>query len=379
MTTRIRVGIVFGGRSGEHEVSLASARSILRFIDPQRYEAVPIGITKEGRWIVGGDPLAALSAGTTAGTTSASMLPDAGAPGLVAMEASERGALASLIEPLDVVFPVMHGTYGEDGTIQGLFELAGIAYVGAGVLGSATGMDKTIMKKLFRADGLPIVDWVPVRRADIERDLEAVVERIEQRIGYPCFVKPANLGSSVGVSKATDAAQLAHGLRLAARYDRSLLVEQGIRARELECSVLGNDDPIASIVGEIRPKREFYDYRAKYIDDDSELIIPADLDAEVSERIREMAVRAFQAIDAAGMARVDFFLDRDGGRLVVNEINTIPGFTNISMYPKLWEASGIGYTELIHRLIQLALERRADRDRNETSFAPDEPASPAVS
>lgn len=368
MTRRIRVGIIFGGRSGEHEVSLASAQSILRHIDRSRYDVVPIGITKEGRWVVGGDPLAALTAGRLLETVGASMLPDPGARGLVALDPSSGFLERGLEEPLDVVFPVLHGTYGEDGTIQGLFELAGIAYVGAGVLGSAAGMDKAIMKTLFRAAELTIVNWEVVLRSELERDADAVLQRTEEQIGYPCFVKPANLGSSVGVSKAHDRAGLRRGLWEASRYDRKVLVEHAVNARELECSVLGNDDPVASIVGEIRPKREFYDYRAKYVDDDSELCIPANIDDALAQRVRQMAVIAFKAIDVAGMARVDFFLDRETGELLVNEINTIPGFTKISMYPKLWEASGLSYSDLIDRLILLALERRAERNRNETSF-----------
>jgi D-alanine-D-alanine ligase len=367
---RIRVGVVFGGRSGEHEVSLASARSILANLDPSRYEAVPIGITKQGRWIVGGDPLSALTAGHTEGTTTAPMLPDPESHGLVRLAAAGQAESAQVVEPLDVVFPVLHGTYGEDGTIQGVFELAGVPYVGSGVLGSAVGMDKGFMKTQFRAAGLNVADWEMVNRAELERDAALALARVAERIGFPCFVKPANLGSSVGVSKARDVEGLERGLRDAARYDRRLLVERAVNARELECSVLGNDDPRASIVGEIRPRREFYDYRAKYIDDDSELDIPADIAPHLSERVRAMAVAAFRAVDAAGMARVDFFLDRDTGELLVNEINTIPGFTKISMYPKLWEATGLSYPDLVDRLIQLALERRADRDRNETSFAP---------
>ncbi len=367
---KIRVGVIFGGRSGEHEVSLASARSILSHIDRERYEPVPIGITKQGRWIVGGDPLHALASGTAEALTPASLLPDPSTRGLVRLDTSAGLVAPRTLEPLDVVFPVLHGPYGEDGTIQGLFELAGIPYVGSGVLGSAAGMDKAIMKTLFRAAGLPVVDWLLLLRPELERDPEPYLCQIEARLGYPCFVKPANLGSSVGVSKCRNRAELERGLREAARYDRKIMAERAVQARELECSVLGNDAPIASIVGEIRPRREFYDYRAKYIDDDSELLIPAEIDDDLAQRVRQLAIAAFKAIDAAGMARVDFFLDRETGELFVNEINTIPGFTTISMYPKLWEASGISYPDLIDRLIQLALERRADRDRNETSYSP---------
>jgi len=269
------------------------------------------------------------------------------------------------------VFPVLHGTYGEDGTVQGLLELAGLPYVGSGVLGSALGMDKVAMKAVFRAHGLPIGDYVAVQRSAWRARPEAIVAEVEARLGYPVFTKPANLGSSVGVAKAHNREELVRGLDLAARFDRRLLVEAGINAREIECAVLGNDDPIASVPGEVVPSNEFYDYRAKYIDNASGLFIPARLPAETAAQIRDVAVRAFLALDCAGMARVDFFLCKDTGRVYLNEVNTIPGFTAISMYPKLWEASGVPYPELVDRLIELALERHEDRRATQTSYEHD--------
>ncbi len=362
---KIRVAVVFGGRSGEHEVSLASATSIMQNMDRSRYEIIPVGITREGRWLLDGDPMKLLKDGP--GDEGEKLL-DSGLlvqnSGLPLSTQHSEPSTASW----DVVFPVMHGTYGEDGTIQGLLEMAGLPYVGAGVLGSAAGMDKAVMKALFQQAGLPIVKHVVVARREWEANHDAVTARIEGEIGYPCFVKPANLGSSVGISKATDRDSLAAALDAAARYDRKLIVEKGVDAREIECSVLGNDDPIASVPGEIVPCNDFYDYRAKYIDERSEIRIPAPLPAETAEEIRRLAVEAFKAVDCAGMARVDFFVERGTGRVLVNEINTIPGFTKISMYPKLWEASGLPYPALIDRLIELALERHAEKMRNDTSY-----------
>jgi D-alanine-D-alanine ligase len=374
LSERVRVGVLFGGRSGEHEVSLASADSILRYIDRSKYEVVPIGITREGRWLASGDPLAALKSGQAPESlppgddretvVPAALLPDPVAGGLVTW--SESGGTSQLrdLATVDVVFPVLHGTYGEDGTIQGLLEIAGLPYVGAGVLGSALGMDKGKMKWQFRARGLPVANFLEFRRSRLEHDREAVLNEIESTLGLPAFVKPACLGSSVGVSKVRTRTELGAGLELAAEYDDRLIAEQAINARELECSVLGNDDPVASVVGEIIPAHEFYDYEAKYLDEGSRLIIPADVDEGVANEIRSMAVQAFLAIDCAGMARVDFFLENESNRVLLNEINTIPGFTNISMYPKLWEASGLSYADLIDRLIQLAIERHRDRARN---------------
>jgi len=368
MTKKTKVGVLFGGRSGEHEVSLVSAKGIMNAMDKEKYEIVPIGITKEGRWIASGDPMKALEAGTPEESVPAALLGDPSQKGLMRLEESETAVTTARLSEIDVIFPVLHGPYGEDGTVQGLLELADIPYVGAGVLGSALGMDKALMKSVFRAHGLPVVEHLVIKRKEWEHDPQGVMQRIEDTLDYPCFIKPANLGSSVGISKVHQRSELASAVDLAARYDRKMLAEQGVNAREIEVSVLGNDEPIASVPGEIIPCREFYDYVAKYIDDRSELVIPADLPPETTQRIRELAVEAYLAVDCAGMARVDFLLDKDSGQIYVGELNTIPGFTPISMYPKLWEASGIPYSELIDRLIELALERHADKSRSETSY-----------
>ncbi|MBK8431380.1 MAG: D-alanine--D-alanine ligase [Chloroflexi bacterium] len=346
----IRVGVIFGGRSGEHEVSLRSAESVMRALDPAKYEVVPIGITHDGHWLAG-EAMQMLEAGT--GETTAVLFPPAPHSGaLLAMNG--RAETAST---LDVVFPVLHGTYGEDGTIQGLLELADVPYVGAGVVGSAVGMDKAIFKQVMTANGLPILPWRLVQSHTWRKEPDRVLDALEAALPYPMFVKPANLGSSVGISKCQNRAELAAGLAEAAQYDRRLVVEQGAQVRELEVSVLGNEEPIASVVGEIRPRREFYDYVAKYVSDDSELLIPAPLDEATAEAIRALAVHVFQAVDCAGLARVDLMLDKVTGEVYVNEINTIPGFTSISMYPKLWQATGLSYSELLDKLIELAIER----------------------
>jgi D-alanine-D-alanine ligase len=369
---KIRVGVVFGGRSGEHEVSLMSARSVMRHLDKDKYETVPLGVTREGRWLATGDPMKELQARAEEARPKLKE-PESPARDLVRQRRElVPGVEKTGIPHVDVVFPVLHGPYGEDGTVQGLLELADIPYVGAGVLGSALAMDKATMKAVFRAEGLPIADHVLVMRWDWEENPTEVVQRVEERIGYPCFVKPANLGSSVGISKVHQATELPAALDLAARYDRKMLVEQAINAREIECSVLGNDHPIASLPGEVVPRREFYDYVAKYFDEETELIIPADLSPQKASEVQELAVRAFVALDLAGMARADFFLDRDTETVYVNELNSIPGFTHVSMYPKLWEASGIPYPQLLDRLIQLALERHRDRSRISASHEADE-------
>lgn len=368
---RIRVGIIFGGRSGEHEVSLRSARSVMDAIDRDRYEVLPIGITKDGHWIAGNDPYKALTSGEVAATPAA-LLGEPGDPTLKAIEpVAGSGRSLTDIASLDVIFPILHGPYGEDGTIQGLLELADIPYVGSGVVGSAVGMDKAIFKSVMIAHGIPVLPHVLVLRSEWEAGREAVLDRIESALSYPMFAKPANLGSSVGINKARDRGQLAAAIDEAARYDRRLLVEQGIPAREIEVSVLGNEQPIASIPGEIVPGDEFYSYVDKYISDKAQLLIPAPLDDETAARVQSLAVAAYTAIDAAGLARADFLLDKETGGLWMNELNTIPGFTSISMYPKLWEASGIPYPELIDRLIQLALERHEDKRRNKTSYEPE--------
>jgi len=365
---KLRVGLIFGGRSGEHEISLLSAQGIMAALDPDRYEVVPIGIDREGHWLAGGDPWRALSEGAAGEEHPAALLAEPSRRGLLRLEEGPEALTAVPFRQLDVVFPILHGPYGEDGTIQGLLELADLPYVGAGVAASAVGMDKALFKDVMRAHGLPIVPHLVVKRRAWEQEPEETVARIEATIGYDCFVKPANLGSSVGVSKAHNRVELRAALAEAARYDRKMVIEEAVDAREIEVSVLGNDDPIASVPGEIVPCNEFYDYAAKYLDGESQLLIPAPLDAETSERIRRLAVEAYLAIDCAGMARADFLLDRRTGQVYINEVNTLPGFTPISMYPKLWEASGLAYGDLLDRLIALALERHADKSRSATSY-----------
>ncbi len=395
---KLRVGILFGGRSGEHEVSLLSAASVLNAIDKEKYEVVPIGITKEGRWLTAdhaerllkGQPVHEarhLRAGDPDATPGAAVLSTGQAvvvppepvhrqAGMVPFQTDDAGAVlrraADRAINVDVIFPVLHGTFGEDGTIQGLLELADLAYVGAGVLGSAAGMDKDVMKQLFRAAGLPIVKHVTVLRADWESEPGRVQRLIESHLKYPVFVKPANLGSSVGISKVHGRKELAPAMDEAARFDRKIVIEQGVggkkgKAREIECSVLGNDKPEASIAGEIVPCKEFYDYNAKYLDEGSELVIPAKLSKSQMKQVQQLAIRAFRAVDCSGLARVDFLMDPRSKKIYLNEINTMPGFTAISMYPKLWAASGLPYPKLIDRLIQLGLERHAEKKRNQYS------------
>jgi D-alanine-D-alanine ligase len=370
MKKKLRVALIFGGRSGEHEVSLMSAQGVMAALDKDKYEVVPVGITKEGRWLASGDPMKALSSGVAAASNPVMLLAEPSQRGLMRLEEREQeeGLSAIRLSQVDVIFPILHGPYGEDGTVQGLLELAGIPYVGAGVAASAVGMDKAIFKDIMRAHGLPVAPYLVIKRKEWEKHPEATVNQIEAEIGYDCFVKPANLGSSVGISKAHDRAELCAALAEAATYDRKMLVEVAVDAREIEVSVLGNDEPIASVPGEIVPCNEFYDYSAKYLDEESELLIPAPLPAETADEIRRMAVDAYLAIDCAGMARADFLLDRKTGQTYINEVNTLPGFTPISMYPKLWEATGISYPDLIDRLIELALERKSDKDRSATTY-----------
>jgi D-alanine-D-alanine ligase len=380
---KLRIGILFGGRSGEHEVSLNSAASILNAIDKTKYEIVPIGITKQGHWVTSGEAQHLLK-----GQSDAPPLLPKKTNRSKSIELSASADLAqqngSLAQSLDVIFPVLHGTFGEDGTMQGLFELADIAYVGSGVLGSATGMDKSVMKQLFAAAGLPQTPHVNLLRSEWRDDPKRCTKLIEKKLIYPVFVKPANLGSSVGISKVHGRVELAAAMDLAASYDRKLIIEQGVggpgaKPRELEVAVLGNDSPIASVVGEIVPNKEFYDYESKYADapeNPSIPIIPAELSKSEAKQIREMAIAAFRACDCAGLARVDFLMEpsRPAGKgkkkrkpgIYLNEINTMPGFTSISMYPKLWEASGVTYKELIDRLISLAIER--NKEKQQTSF-----------
>ena len=369
---KIRVGILFGGQSGEHEVSLTSAQGIIKAINKDKHEVVPIGITKDGRWMVGGDPMKALRAAADMPPVLASLSDqDTEAPQtvLVPLEPGPSALTrAGMPLEIDVIFPVLHGPFGEDGTVQGFLELTGLPYVGAGVAASALGMDKAIAKDVFRTHKLPVLPYRVILRKAWEADSLGVIADCEATLRYPMFTKPANLGSSVGVCKAHNRDELVAGLDEAARYDRKLIVEQGIEAREIEVSVLGNDDPIASVPGEIIPSREFYSYAAKYIDDASDLLIPAPISEGHTEQVQRLAVEAYTAIDCAGMARVDFLMDKMTDKIWLNEVNTIPGFTPISMYPKLWEATGISYTELIDRLIQLALERYDDKARSTTSF-----------
>ncbi len=348
----VRVMVVFGGRSGEHEVSLASARAITEALERSgRHEVVPVGITREGRWISSGDPMRELE-------SKSGYLPDGSNLEVSGPPASPAEKLPAGLASVDVVFPVLHGPYGEDGTIQGMLELAGIPYVGSGVLGSAAGMDKPTMKKIFAHHGLPQVGWVALTHKQWKKSREAWIEEIEGSLGYPCFVKPANLGSSVGIGKAENSGELANALDEAAQFDRRIIVEEGVDAREIEVSVLGNEDPEVSVPGEIVIKKSgFYDYDAKYVEGGMELLVPAPVSDETTQEVRRIARTAYEAIDAAGMARVDFFLERGTGKLLLNEINTIPGFTPTSVYAELWAASGLPYEELLDRLIQLALER----------------------
>jgi len=357
---RLRVGILFGGRSGEHEVSLASAASVIRGLDPDKYEAVPIGITKEGHWLVGGAAQKMLPE-VLKGGQRVVMAADPTDAALIPLDRSGGG------QRLDVVFPVMHGTFGEDGTIQGLLDLAGLPFVGAGVLGSAIGMDKDVAKRLLQVAKIPVVPWLTVHRPEWERNPREIQSAVEAKFQYPVFVKPATLGSSVGMTKAHSREELAPALNLAAEFAMKVLVEQCVVAREIEVSVLGNHDPKASVPGEIVPHREFYDYAAKYLEEGTQLLIPAKLKPAQVEKIQTYAVAAFRALELSGMARVDFFLEKKGGKVYLNEVNTIPGFTSISMYPKLWEASGISFRELIDKLIELALE--VHREKARTKYA----------
>jgi len=365
---KLRLGLIFGGRSGEHEISLLSARSVLSALDLKKYEVTQIGITHEGNWWVGDNLLENLDAGNYTSLQCAVLMPDPSHPGIYRIDRTEQGDILRKLARLDVVFPVLHGTFGEDGTIQGLLEMADLAYVGAGVLGSAVGMDKGVFKDVMRANDIPVLDSIVVLRSEIETSMELMLSRAEQLSPYPLFVKPANLGSSVGVSKCRGRSDLLEGLLEAARYDRRVLVERGINGREIEVSVLGNDEPQASIPGEIIPAAEFYTYEAKYHDDRSQLLIPAPISAQLIEQVQSLAVKACKAVDCAGMARADFLLDKDSNMLYLNEINTIPGFTQISMYPKLWDASGVTYPALVDRLIELALERKRDRDHTERLY-----------
>jgi D-alanine-D-alanine ligase len=375
---KLRVGVIYGGRSGEHEVSLASAAAVFQNLDPERYLPIAILIDKEGRWALPARPPAisvaadVIHAGrkgiSEPSAREAHLVAHPGGDTLLTIDRRENGAVVSGLG-LDVVFPVLHGPYGEDGTVQGLLELANVPYVGAGVLASAVGMDKAAMKKVFAADHLPICDYEVVLTREWRRDERTTMNAIVARLGFPVFVKPANLGSSVGISKARHAVELRDAINLAAEFDRKVVVEAAVpKAREIECSVIGNDEPEASVPGEVVPSREFYDYQAKYLDSGSQLLIPAPLSKSLTEKVRELAIAAFRAIDGSGMARVDFLLAGETGLLYLNEVNTIPGFTTIGMYSKMWAASGLPFPALLDRLIGLALERHAEKQQRRTSM-----------
>ncbi|MCC6673615.1 MAG: D-alanine--D-alanine ligase, partial [Thermomicrobiales bacterium] len=342
---RVRVAVIFGGQSGEHDVSLRSAQTVLGALDDTRFEAVPIGVTRDGRWLTGSDPMAQLTATSPLFALDGPAEPDVQTLE-VAVTSTTQTLPTGLGVDIDVVFPVLHGPMGEDGTVQGLLELAGIPYVGSNVLGSALAMDKAMAKLVLDQHGIPQAPWILVNRRDWERDPGAVAGRIGETLGFPCFVKPANMGSSVGVTKVRNPTELDAAMDLAGRLDRRIVVEKGLTVRELEVSVLGNENPVASVVGEVVSVNEFYDYSAKYVDEGSQLLVPADIPAEVQSEIQRLAIEAFIALDLAGLARADFFLDLDTNQVFLNEVNTMPGFTSISMYPRLWEASGVTLPEL---------------------------------
>ena len=366
MAKRLRVAVLFGGRSGEHDVSLMSARSVMSVLDPARYEVTRIGITREGEWVTGEDVLESLERGDTNHLDRVVLSGNPKRSVLFVLRSTKIGDKFETLTPVDVFFPVLHGPFGEDGTLQGLLELADVAYVGAGVVGSSVGMDKGVFKDVMRANHIPIVDSILFLRSDIEKDMNSVIEKAEKLGAYPLFTKPANLGSSVGISKCNSRSDLGEGLMEATRFDRRVLIERGVvDGREIEVSVLGNDNPQASVCGEVLPSREFYSYEAKYKDGTSGLIIPAQLPDDIAEQIRVYAIHAYKAIDCAGMARADFFVEKTTNKIYLNELNTLPGFTSISMYPKLWQASELSYAKLVDRLIELALERKAERDHIE--------------
>jgi len=375
---KLKIGVIFGGRSGEHEISIRSAKTVIEQIDKDKYDVVPIGITKEGNWLNPIEALRLFSADTQKFLNgnvknypngAIALVGDTKYKGLTELKKSEN---AEMLAPLDVIFPVLHGTFGEDGTIQGLFEMADIPYVGCGVLASACGMDKVVMKTLFRDAELPLCKYIWFLRSEWERDRDAVLKQADAKLGFPCFVKPANLGSSVGVSKAIDEKSLSEAIELAARYDRKIIVEEGLDAREIECAVIGYEEPQASLPGEYiiyDETKKFLDYTEKYTGTgNNEFVVPARLSEETSEKIRQMAIAAFRSIDGSGLARVDFFLRNDTGELLINEINTLPGLTEASGFPKMWKASGLEFSQVIDILVNLAMERHADKSKNKTSF-----------
>jgi len=368
MADKIRVGVLFGGRSAEHEVSLVSAASIIESLDRKKYDVIPIGITPEGRWLSAKNALNLLKEKSSVENLPEHLiLPDPRKQGLVEINGAGVGA----IQNIDVVFPVLHGTFGEDGTVQGLLELAGVPYVGAGVLGSAVGMDKMIQKQVLEAAKIRVAQGLSFLISEFEEEEKKVIKRIEEELEYPCFVKPSNTGSSIGISKAHNRKELTTAVALAGEYDRKIIVERSIeKAREIECAVIGNDKPAASALGEIIPSNEFYDYDAKYVDGKSTSVIPADIPKWAVRKIQYIACKAFKVLDCSGMARVDFLVQGNGSKIYLNEINTIPGFTSISMFPKLWEASGLSYPDLLDKVIQLALERHRVRSVLKTHYTP---------
>ncbi|HTX18468.1 MAG TPA: D-alanine--D-alanine ligase family protein [Bacteroidota bacterium] len=368
MKKKLRVGILLGGRSVEHEVSLVSAASVMNGLNKEKYEILPIGITPEGRWLSAPDAVGLLKSRNASDDLPEHLiLPDPRKQGLVEIGDGAKGT----VQGIDVIFPILHGTFGEDGTVQGLLELADVPYVGAGVLGSAVGMDKVIQKQVLESAKIRVAQFVAFSTFEYETDSQKLIERIETELEYPCFVKPANTGSSIGISKAHDRRELEEAIVLAAEYDRKVLVERSVeKAREIECAVLGNDKPAASTLGEIIPSNEFYDYDAKYVDGKSSANIPADLPKWAVRKIQYIACKAFKILDCAGMARVDFLVQGNGSKIFLNEINTIPGFTSISMFPKLWEASGISYPELLDRLIELAIERHSAKSKLKRTYSP---------
>ncbi len=359
---KVRVAVIFGGQSGEHDVSLRSAQTVLAALDDDRFEAVPVGVTRDGQWLTGTDPMAQLTASSPLFALEGPAEPDSETLE-IAVSSTSQNLPIGLGADIDVVFPVLHGPMGEDGTVQGLLELAGIPFVGSGVLGSALAMDKAMAKMVLQQHGIPQAPWLLINRSEWERDSGNIAEKIGNELGYPCFIKPANMGSSVGVTKVHNPTELGAAMDLAGRLDRRIVAEKGLRVRELEVSVLGNDNPVASVVGEVVSVNEFYDYSAKYVEEGSELLVPADIPDDVQREIQRVAVDAFIALDLAGLARADFFLDLDTGQVLLNEVNTMPGFTSISMYPRLWEASGVSLPELVERLLQLAIERSRDRQK----------------
>ena len=346
MSQKIKVAVIFGGQSTEHEVSRVSASSVIRNLDTTKYDITKIGITKKGLWNIFNGPVENIENGKWEQE----------------IICSGFGEVEKISKEIDVFFPVLHGMFGEDGSVQALFELLNKPYVGPGILASAVGMDKVYTKQVFEHEGIPQARYLVLKRSAIKESIEKSADNIEKELGYPCFVKPSNSGSSVGISKAHDRVELIEAIRLAASHDRKIVIEEFIEAREIECSVLGNDNPIASVVGEVIPSREFYDYDSKYNDGTSQIIIPAEIKSEISDKIRDYAIKAFIALDCCGMSRVDFFVDKKTEKIYVNEINTIPGFTSISMYPKLIEATGISYPRLLDSLIELALERYKEKN-----------------